>query len=209
VHKLLDHELLWGYPTLKIYTKTGDDGTTGLFAGPRVPKNHPRIAAYGAVDELNAALGVAIASLLGSSDLPQSPETTIDLLTQIQQDLFSVGAELATPDPDKHGMRLLNAERVETLESAVDALDSQLPPLSAFILPGGSASAANLHLARTICRRAERDILTLADAEPGGDFRTATIYLNRLSDLLFVLARYENDRIGSEEVQWHKPAVES
>jgi cob(I)alamin adenosyltransferase len=181
---------------MKIYTKTGDDGDTGLFAGPRVRKHHPRIAAYGTVDELNSLLGVVRA---------EAPPRDIDyLLAQIQHDLFSLGAELATPEPQKHGMTLLGAEHVTRLERAIDDFDAELPPLKEFILPGGTRTAAGLHLARSVCRRAERCVTALADSE-GGNLRIETIqYLNRLSDLLFVLARAANASAGLPDVPWRK-----
>jgi cob(I)alamin adenosyltransferase len=154
---------------MKIYTKTGDCGTTGLFAGPRVAKDHPRIEAYGAVDELSAALGVAISTLQQVADgaIPQ-PVRIPDLralaegLSGVQHDLFAIGAELATPEPDKHGMCLLSSDRIVQLEQWIDQMDGQLPQLENFILPGGSYAAAVLQLGRTVCRRAERRLVHLA-----------------------------------------------
>jgi cob(I)alamin adenosyltransferase len=182
--------------TLKIYTKTGDQGTTGLFGGGRVAKDHPRVEAYGDVDELNAAIGLA----RSIEPLPRVDE----VLVPLQRDLFAIGALLATPDPAKMREQLAKArvddERVAQLERAIDDCDAELEPLRAFILPGGSPKAAALHVARTVCRRAERRVVALQQSVeiPG----LAVIYLNRLSDLLFVLARVANLRAGTGEVTW-------
>jgi cob(I)alamin adenosyltransferase len=192
---------------MKIYTKTGDTGTTGLFAGPRVVKSHPRISAYGTVDELNASLGIIVASLpseVAASNLAAG--TVYDLLQTIQSDLFSMGAELATPDPVRHGMRLLTQDSVDRLERSIDAAEEKLPPLTSFVLPGGSVCAAQLHLSRTICRRAEREIVHLGQMESEVDVDLIVIYLNRLSDLLFVLARFANIVQCQAEIPWKKPA---
>lgn len=178
---------------MKLYTKTGDDGTTGLFGGARVRKASTRVGAYGTVDELNAVLGVARASGL-------APETDA-LLASLQSDLFVLGAELAClpGKKDKLKMRLLDEADCARLEQAIDASEGPLPPLRSFVLPGGSPQAAALHLARTVCRRAERDVLGI----DGGDVRaTLVVYLNRLSDLLFSLARGENVRAGVDDVPW-------
>lgn len=181
---------------LRIYTRTGDAGDTGLFGGGRVPKDAVRVDAYGEVDELNAALGLAAAI---------SPEPRIDdMLAPIQRDLFSIGAILATPDRDRMRDQLAKARlddtRVAELEGAIDAAEESLPPLRAFVLPGGSPKAAALHVARTVCRRAERRVVQLArEEEIPGD---VIVYLNRLSDLLFVLARLANERDGAPEVTW-------
>lgn len=197
---------------MKIYTKTGDCGTTGLFAGPRVAKDHPRIEAYGAVDELSAALGVAISTLqqLADGESPQ-PARTADLLAAseglcgVQHDLFAIGAELATPEPAKHGMCLLSAERIVQLEQWIDQMDEQLPPLENFILPGGSYGAAVLQLGRTVCRRAERQVVQLSHSADVHDCSLIVVYLNRLSDLLFVLARYVNFLLGIPDTPWRSP----
>jgi cob(I)alamin adenosyltransferase len=180
----------------KIYTRTGDAGETGLFGGGRVPKDHPRVAAYGDVDELNSAIGVARAC--APIDLADQ------LLEAVQRDLFSIGGHLATPDPDKVRKSLeratLSDHRVTEFEAAIDAADEELPPLKAFVLPGGSPKAAALHLARAICRRAERSVVALAredDVPP-----LFLVYLNRLSDLLFALARVANQRAGTGDVVW-------
>ena len=178
----------------RIYTKTGDQGDTGLGDGGRVPKDHPRVTAYGTVDELNAVLGLLTANH------PNSPE--IDLLRGVQNDLFDVGADLCLPQPadEPAGARLrVRPEQSVRLEAAIDRLNAGLAPLTSFILPGGAPAAAWCHLARTVCRRAERDVVTLARQEPVN--REVVIYLNRLSDLLFVLARaYNND--GKDDVLW-------
>ncbi len=181
---------------MRIYTRTGDDGDTGLFGGGRVPKDDPRVEAYGEVDELNAAIGMARAV----ESLPRIDE----VLVPIQRDLFGLGAILATPDRDKMREQLAKAriddERIGQLERAIDAGEEELEPLRAFILPGGSPKAAALHVARTVCRRAERRVVHLqatTDLPP-----LVTIYLNRLSDLLFVLARVANRRAGAGEVTW-------
>ena len=181
---------------MKIYTKTGDDGETGLFGGGRVPKDDPRVEAYGDVDELNAVIGMARAVEL----MPRIDE----LLVAVQRDLFAVGALLATPDREKMAQHLQKARiderRIAELEQAIDDAESELEPLRAFILPGGTPKAAALHVARTVCRRAERHVVRLQQAVelPG----LAVIYLNRLSDLLFTLARLANRRAGAGEVTW-------
>lgn len=183
---------------MKIYTKTGDTGDTGLFGGGRVPKSHPRVEAYGDVDELNATIGVARAT--GSPPDPQ-----IDaLLVRVQQDLFAIGALLATPDRERMRMHLdkakIDQERVAELERAIDAADAELEPLRAFILPGGSPKAAALHVARTVCRRAERRIVDITDEMEIPPL--VIVYLNRLSDVLFTLARLANKRASAEETAW-------
>jgi cob(I)alamin adenosyltransferase len=181
---------------MKIYTKTGDAGDTGLFGGGRVPKNHARVEAYGDVDELNACLGVAISA----GSLPDLDAT----LSAIQHDLFAIGALLATPDRDKMRGHLEKARiddaRVAELERAIDTGDTELEPLRAFIMPGGSPKGAALHVARTVCRRAERRVVGLpADMEIPA---VVVVYLNRLSDLLFTLARVANRRAGIDEAKW-------
>ncbi len=178
----------------RIYTKSGDQGDTGLGDGTRVPKDHPRVAAYGSVDELNAVLGLLV------SHFPQATES--ELIRSIQNDLFDVGADLCLPQPvdEKPGAHLrVRAEQAERLESAIDRLNANLAPLKSFILPGGQEAAAWCHLARTVCRRAERDVVTLSREETIN--AQVIIYLNRLSDLLFVLARIYNNN-GREDILW-------
>jgi cob(I)alamin adenosyltransferase len=180
---------------VKIYTKTGDQGQTGLIGGTRVPKDHVRVAAYGDIDELNAALGLAKAH---TRDAQLST-----LLGEIQRDLFALGAQLADPTAKvgaKKAKAAITAARIRRLEQAIDNRQADLPPLTAFILPGGAPLGASLHLARTICRRAERAIVTLARDE-AVDARVLA-YVNRLADLLFVLARFENQRSGEPEDRW-------
>ncbi len=181
---------------MKIYTRTGDQGETGLFGGGRVKKHHPRVAAYGDIDELNSAIGVARAA---------PPEDLFDpLLMSIQRDLFSIGGHLATPDPEKVRKALekadLDASRVAAFETAIDEADRELAPLKAFVLPAGTGKAAALHLARTVCRRAERSLVALAEAAPVPEL--FIVYINRLSDLLFTLARVANHRAGPGDVTW-------
>ena len=181
---------------MKIYTKTGDKGDTGLFGGGRVPKDDIRVTAYGDVDELNSVIGIVRAT--APTDLFD------DLLASIQRDLFSLGGHLATPNPEKVKKALekaeLSPERVALFERTIDEADAELPPLKAFILPAGSPKAAALHLARTVCRRAERSVVTLARDQETPEF--FLIYINRLSDLLFALARVANKRAGVEDVTW-------
>lgn len=179
----------------RIYTRTGDKGDTGLIGGRRVSKDHPRVAAYGDVDELNALLGLVRG---------RSRDTPLDaLLHELQRDLFAIGALLADPTAaigSKRAKAALAAGNVKRLEAAIDAREAELPPLTAFVLPGGSERGALLHLARTVCRRAERGVVALArkrKLDPN-----VLVYLNRLSDLLFVLARHENRRSGTAEDLW-------
>jgi cob(I)alamin adenosyltransferase len=179
---------------MKLYTKTGDDGTTGLFGGGRVPKASARVEAYGTVDEANAAIGVARATKL---------DAAIDaVLAPIQEDLFTLGAELACV-PGKEGklsMTPIGAADIGRLERAIDDADAACAPLKSFVLPGGSAQAAALHVARTVSRRAERAVLAMTDAPARGDL---VVYLNRLSDLLFALARRANVIAGIPDVPWN------
>ncbi len=177
----------------RIYTKSGDQGQTGLGDGTRVAKDHPRVAGYGEVDELNAVLGQALLA-------PGLPEP--DLLRGIQNDLFDVGADLCVPlvPDEKPGTALRITEaQVTQLEQAIDRLNERLQPLNSFILPGGTPASAGLHIARTVCRRAERKVVTLMAVEQINP--QAFIYLNRLSDLLFVLARIANDD-GRADILW-------
>jgi len=183
---------------VKIYTKTGDGGDTGLFGGGRVPKDHRRVAAYGAVDELNAAIGLARAL---------EPAALEDALLQaVQRDLFAIGGQLASPEPAKVAKALVKAAldeaRVAALEAAIDSAESALPALEGFILPAGTPKAAALHLARTVCRRAERCVVTLSREASPPLAPVILQYLNRLSDLLFVLARRANATAGRADVAW-------
>lgn len=176
---------------MKIYTKTGDKGDTGLFGGGRVSKTHPRVEAYGDVDELNAWLGLARASL----GVPLAP-----MVEQIQRDLFALGARLADPShriADRVTKAAISPDDVSRLEGWIDQLEQELPPLRRFILPGGSQAGAALHVARTVCRRAERAMVAL-----GGVDAELLVYVNRLSDLLFVMARAANHTGGTPEVEW-------
>jgi cob(I)alamin adenosyltransferase len=187
----------------KIYTKTGDDGTTGLGDGSRVPKTDPRVEAFGTVDEANAAIGACLAGIPGSA--PDGAIGAIaDLLKSIQNDLFDVGADLCRPvaGNETPGSRLrMTPEQTARLERAIDHHNEHLAPLNSFILPGGTALAAGLHVARTVVRRAERLTVALG-AQAGGGINPESIrYLNRLSDLLFVLARVANDG-GKSDVLW-------
>jgi cob(I)alamin adenosyltransferase len=205
---------------MKIYTRTGDDGTTGLFGGPRVSKDHIRIEAYGTVDELNSILG----NVRGALPKPSSgdfygaeitgegppvleserPKSTSDLLEtwldRIQSELFDLGADLATPLETKAQITRFPEKAVVRLEEEIDAFDASLEPLKAFILPGAHPAAAGLHVARTVCRRAERRVITLSDSEPIN--LTCVVYLNRLSDALFTAARWINKQYGVDEPQW-------
>jgi cob(I)alamin adenosyltransferase len=178
---------------MKLYTKTGDDGTTGLFGGGRVPKASTRVEAYGTVDETNAVIGVARATGLAA---------VIDVvLERVQEDLFTIGAELAcVPGREsKLQMTLLGEPDIRRLELAIDEADGDCEPLKTFVLPGGSPQAAALHLARTVCRRAERAVLAVDDGPVRSD---VIVYLNRLSDLLFALARRANKIANVSDVPW-------
>lgn len=182
---------------MRIYTRTGDQGETGLFGGQRVVKNHPRVAAYGEVDELNAHLGVCRACC-------EDAEIG-ERLQRLQSELFVVGADLATPTEqgDQVGRRTVprvTEGMVAELEAQIDRYEDATPPLKTFILPGGTPLGAQLHLARTVCRRAERAVITASGKEQLNP--DAAVYLNRLSDLLFTLARAANHRAGKEECPW-------
>ena len=181
---------------MKIYTKTGDDGTTGLLGSRRVGKDDPRIDAYGTVDELNAVLGIARAQLRDDE------AETHAALGRIQEDLFAAGASLADPDPNSRFHAAIGDEQVARLEQSIDAWETDLPPLTRFVLPGGVPAAAQIHFARTVCRRAERLVVRL-NHQPGEHVgENVSIYLNRLSDALFVLARHINKRSGVSDVPW-------
>jgi cob(I)alamin adenosyltransferase len=179
---------------VKIYTKGGDDGTTGLLGSGRVPKDDVRIEAYGTIDELNAVLGVARAQGLDQS--------TDALVAQLQDELFVVGSALADPDPKGPYHAAINSEHALRIEEMIDALDADLPRLTQFILPGGTLAAAQMHLARTICRRAERAVVKLSRTAGQDVPADLMIYLNRLSDFLFVLAREINQKAGVSDVPW-------
>lgn len=181
----------------RIYTKTGDSGETSLLGGARVPKDDPRVAAYGDVDETNACIGlVRLTAPKGFAD---------ELLGEVQRDLFTIGGALAAPETAKlknaqRAKVVIPPERIAALEAAIDEADKDLPALKAFVLPGGTAKAAVLHHARTVCRRAERKVVALARA--GTVAPEILVYMNRLSDLLFTLARQANERAGVSDVTW-------
>jgi cob(I)alamin adenosyltransferase len=180
----------------KVYTRQGDEGETRLGGGQKVPKDSPRIAAYGTVDELNAIIGVTLAF--------EPTEKVREALTQIQHELFTLGGDLCVLEEDKkqRNMAVIEEVHVKALEKLMDELNKELKPLEEFILPGGTPAAAFLHQARCVCRRAERQLVTLSRQEKTG--QNVLKYLNRLSDALFVLARYENLKKGVEEVYWGK-----
>lgn len=188
---------------VKIYTKTGDGGDTALFGGGRVPKDNKRVEAYGAVDELNSFVGLALMSL-ADADVRRG-------LLLIQNDLFSLGANLATPGGDGSRPRPQTPDvpvaRVEAMERWIDDATEELPELREFVLPGGSEGSATLHVCRSVCRRAERAVVALGRDEPLDD--GIVPYLNRLSDLLFVWARLENLRSGQQDVPWSKDVLRS
>lgn len=183
----------------KLYTRTGDRGETGLFGGRRVPKDHPRVVAYGTIDEVNSALGVAVSFI--------RQRALAAVVQSIQNELFDIGAELASERPVRRAAKQpavfeLGPERVSRLERLIDEYDAKVPPLTTFILPGGGQAASFLHLARTICRRAEREAVSLARTQRVNEHILA--YLNRLCDLLFVLARYANRAARTREITWQK-----
>jgi cob(I)alamin adenosyltransferase len=177
----------------RIYTRTGDEGETSLGDLSRVPKTHPRVVAYGAVDELNSQLGLALAAGL--------PEEMRAVLERIQNELFDLGADVSVPGSE--GLRV-TAGQVEALEADCDRFNAELPPLKSFVLPGGAEAAARLHVARTVCRRAELEALRAGDLS-----RLVPVYLNRLSDLLFILARAANAAAGQAEPLWKPGSSQS
>jgi cob(I)alamin adenosyltransferase len=181
---------------MKIYTKTGDGGETALFGGSRVSKHDIRVMAYGDVDELNSALGVVLAT--------PGPDAERELLEAVQRDLFAIGGRLATQETSRVERALAKADidegRITQMEQAIDRADAVLPPLAAFVLPGGTPKAAALHAARTVCRRAERSVVALHEAASVPP--VILVYLNRLSDLLFTLARLTNQRAGVSDRTW-------
>jgi cob(I)alamin adenosyltransferase len=184
-------------PAVKIYTKTGDGGDTSLAGGARVPKDHLRVAAYGDVDETNAAVGAALAT--------RPADFVAPLLLAVQRDLFAIGGALAAPEPaalppTQHAKLTVTGEQIAALERAIDEVQAELQPLRRFVLPGGTPKAAALHLARTVCRRAERSTVRLARQDPVA--AEILVYLNRLSDLLFVLARRANALADQPDLTW-------
>jgi cob(I)alamin adenosyltransferase len=180
---------------MKIYTKTGDDGSTGLYGGERVSKDSLRVECYGTVDELNSTIGLVNSEI--------KTESVKKLLFEIQNRLFTIGGELATPT-EKKGMAIVKIQNsdIELLEKSIDNFEEKLEPLKQFILPGGTRGASFLHYARSVCRRAERLVTSLAQKEKVSDL--ILIYLNRLSDLLFVLARFENNENQVSDIPWQK-----
>ena len=180
-----------GHRLSKIYTRTGDKGTTGLGGGTRVSKDSVRVEAFGTVDELNSVIGVLL-----TEDLPENLHNT---LTDIQHDLFDLGGEVCIP-----GHTSMSEKQITHLETLLDQYNRDLPPLKEFILPGGTRAASLAHLARTVCRRAERSLVALARTEGGSVGDSARIYLNRLSDLLFVLGRVLNRAAGGSDVLWEQ-----
>jgi len=188
---------------MKIYTRTGDDGSTGLFGGGRIRKSDPRIECYGTIDELNAAIGLAAAAVESEAGSPAAYNMR-DWLRAIQHELFNIGSHLATPADSPSSAKLppLEESMVARLEMQIDEAEQQLTKLRQFILPAGDEAACRLHLARTICRRAERRVVAFALDRPVPDL--IITYLNRLSDWLFVMARLANLRAGVEDVPWKK-----
>jgi cob(I)alamin adenosyltransferase len=184
---------------MKIYTKSGDAGETSLWGGSRVKKSHPRVNAYGTLDEANSVIGLAI------SFLPASQGLILEHLNRIQNELFVVGSELATQPGSKISISLIDEAAVQRLEAEIDQMESMLDPLQNFILPSGSSAGSALHLARTVIRRAERDCVDLKFTH-GEEIRPQVIfYLNRLSDYLFVMARFANKALGQPETKWIAP----
>ena len=183
----------------RVYTRSGDDGTTALIGGDRVKKSSLRIECYGTVDELNAVLGLVGVALRDS----EAAGALAPIVSRVQNELFNLGAELATPDAERRARSpQVSAADVSRLESEIDELNADLPELRSFVLPGGGAASAHLHLARTVCRRAERLLVALADDEPGNVDDAALKYLNRLSDALFVFGRFAAAADGEDEPLW-------
>lgn len=181
---------------MKVYTRTGDDGTTALFGGDRVAKSHPRIAAYGTVDETNAILGL-VRTHLDDTEWARHGDT---ILARLQEELFVLGGDLASPSTTTYPVPRIEEHHVKALEVEIDAMTADLEPLKHFILPGGHPGAAALHLARTVCRRAERHVVETASLEEIS--HDALHYLNRLSDFLFTMARWVNVKSGTGDVEW-------
>lgn len=184
---------------MKLYTKTGDDGTTGLFGGQRVSKDHPRVAAYGTVDELNACIGMAAAACDAEQSLHAS---LVEVFAQLQSRLFDIGADLATPEGAKHESKItrITDEHVSEVERWIDEIEAANKTMKSFVLPGGTELASRLHMARTVCRRAERTMIALNHSEPVSE--GAIVYVNRVSDLLFAMARRVNKEAGVDDVPW-------
>lgn len=181
----------------RVYTKSGDRGETSLIGGERVSKAAPRIDCYGTVDELNATLGLVRSALENSP----AGETLLPIISRVQNELFNLGAQLATPDPERRAqMPAVETRHVEALEAEIDTLNDELPELTSFVLPGGGWSSAYFHLARTVCRRAERLVVAVAASEDVGE--TSLLYLNRLSDALFVMGRWAAKSDGRAEPLW-------
>lgn len=191
---------------MKIYTRTGDTGTTGLFGGPRVSKHHIRIDSYGTVDELNSVLGVVRVEIARATEHVDGPTLAVldATLGRLQKELFVLGADLATPAEARAATVRVDERHISRLEEEIDALDSDLPTLKRFILPGGSGVAAQMHMARVVCRRAERLVVALSDQEPINEW--AIMYLNRLSDYLFTAARAANAGVGVSDNEWLPPS---
>ena len=188
----------------RVYTRRGDHGDTDLVGGARVPKDSARIAAYGTVDELNAAIGVARAANASSGPRRGARAELEAILRRLQSELFDLGAELATPaDAFPEGMFRIGEAEVKALEATLDRCQETLAPLKSFVLPGGGPASAQLHVARTVCRRAEREVVALMRHEDLGPWPLA--YLNRLSDLLFVLSRWIGHKAGEQEFLWQRP----
>jgi cob(I)alamin adenosyltransferase len=192
-----------GIRITRVYTRTGDGGETALVGGRRVPKDSPRIEAYGAIDELNAVLGLVRAENAPRIGADEGARWLDEVLRRLQNQLFDLGSELATPpDAAYEGMYRVGDEDVRGLETLIDRCQTELEPLKSFVLPGGGRTGALLHLARTVCRRAERDILRLSRSEPVGGGPLP--FVNRLSDLLFVLSRWVARRLGEPELLWER-----
>jgi cob(I)alamin adenosyltransferase len=191
----------------KVYTRTGDKGETALVGGKRVPKDAPRIEAYGTIDELNSVIGLARAFNEEKLQAGDAHRFLDEVLRQIQDELFDLGSELATPDDFSYdGMYRVGESEVKRLEHVIDHCQQELEPLKSFILPGGGKIAAYLHQSRTVCRRAEREILRLSRAEPLSEWPLK--YMNRLSDLLFVLSRWIGKQTGEPEYLWQRGLAE-
>lgn len=191
----------------RLYTRSGDDGTTGLFGGGRVAKDHPRVEAYGTIDELNAAIGLAAAEVgrlreAASGKSTNLYELMLHIFADLQSRLFDIGADLATPEGAKQEAKILriSEQQVAEVEKWIDEIDAGNAPMKSFVMPGGTELAARLHVARTICRRAERDMIHLRHSEPVSS--GAIVYINRVSDLLFAMARRVNKEAGVNDVPW-------